>query len=210
MIEETGEPLSLRRVLLDENGADLGRAAEETGATGAIDERLRTVPPGLRAGARDQILTLIARILDQPVVDVLVGGWRTWERLAEAARGSLEAPGQTDLVELLDHEVTSTHRPGVDVTFDGKRIASIEVELDVSMQLHAVTAVISGGRLTALRSGRADVTAKLAIEGLQVLTATLPIDLAVEIILGDGIELAVPVDVVTLPPYPDDQSATTG
>jgi hypothetical protein len=210
MIDRADEQLTLRQILLGEHGEhDLRTAAEEAGATGAIDDRLTPVPPGLRVAARDQILDLIAGVLDQRLVDLLVRGWRTWDRLAAAARRTLEGPGTTELVELLDHEITSTHRPRVEVTFDGKPIAEIEVTLEAVIQLHAVTAVLADGLLTSLRSGRADVSAELAIQSVTAMTATRAVELPVEIPLGPGIALVSPPDVVTLP-QPDDEPAPTG
>jgi hypothetical protein len=208
MIDPATSELTLRQVLLGDQGEhDLRAAAEETGAMGPIDDRLTTVPPGLRAAARDQILSLIADLLGQRLVDVMILGWQTWDRLVGRARRTLETPGSTDLVELLDHEVTSTHRPRIEVTFDGKRIAEIEVDLDVAIDLHAVTAVLARGRLTAIRSGRADVSTTLAVQGVTVMSATRSLELPIEIPLGAGIVLASPPDVVTVPA--DDEPATT-
>jgi hypothetical protein len=210
MIDQADEQLTLRQILLGRHREhDLRSAAEETGATGAIDDGLTAIPPGLRVAARDQLLNLVADILDQRLVDLVVLGWRTWERLEEAARRTLETPAATDLVELIDHEITSKHRPRVEVRFDGQQIAEIEVDLDATIQLHAVTAVLAAGRLTAIRSGRADVSAELAIQGMKVMTATRSLELPIEISLGDGIVLASAPDVVTVP-HPDDASATTG
>lgn len=210
MIDQADQQLTLRQVLLGRHAEhDLRSTAEESGATGAIDDELTAIPPGLRVAARDQVLTLVADILDQRLVDLVVRGWRTWERLEQAARRTLETPAATDLVELLDHEVTSTHRPRVEVRFDGQQIAEIEVDLEAAIQLHAVTAVLAAGRLTAIRSGRADVSAELAIQGVKVMTATRSLELPIEIPLGDGIVLASAPDVVTVP-HPDDAPATTG
>ncbi|HEX6332382.1 MAG TPA: hypothetical protein VF129_14010, partial [Actinomycetota bacterium] len=189
MIDPATEELTMRRVLL-KGDHDLRTAAEETGAMGAIDERLTPVPPGLRTAARDQILALIVDALDQRLVDVIVMGWKGWDRLVDKARGTLEAPTASDVVELLDHEVTSTHRPRIEVEFGGEKIAEIAVDLDATILLHAVTAVLARGRLVAIRSGRAEVSAELAVQGITVMRAARALELPIEIPLGDGIVLA--------------------
>jgi len=89
--------------------------------------------------------------------------------------------------------------------FDGKQIAQIGVEIEIAIELHAVTAVVASGRLSALRSGRADVAAELAIEGVQLARATRPVELPMEIGLGAGIPLLSRADVATLPPAPTDE-----
>jgi hypothetical protein len=211
MIEQAGDGLTLRQVLYEAGGEeDLRRAADETGADGAMDRQLHELPPGLRAAARDQAITILAGILEMPLVDVLVAGWRRWETLAAAARRTLEAPGETEIVELADHEITSTHRPHIDVDVDGYRVARIDLEIELALQLHGVTAVVRAGRLTALRSGRAEVGAKVSIEGVQVTEASRPVELPIELALGEGISLVEPSDLVTLPPAPVQEPSTTG
>jgi hypothetical protein len=203
MIVQADKDLTLGQVLLGPDGRpQLRTASDEAGATGVIEDRLVTVPPGLRAAARDKVLELIAGVLDERLVDVLARGWQSWERVIEAAKRSLETPNAEALVELLDHEVTSTHRPYVEVTFDGKQIAKIEIVLEAQITLHAVTAVLARGRLTAIRSGRIDLSAELAIEGLTVLTAAPSLELPIEI----PIEPAV----LILPPPPEPESADLG
>jgi hypothetical protein len=118
-------------------------------------------------------------------------------------------PGETEIVDLVDHEITLSHRPHVDVMLDGKKIAQIEGEIEVTIELNDVTAVITGGHLSALRSGRANITVRLAIEGMRAAEATRRIELPIEIAIGDGIPLVEPTDVVVLPPAPTGEATTT-
>jgi hypothetical protein len=206
MIEEADDGLTLRRLLLegggDAEGGDLHEPAEAAGANGAIEGRLGLLPPGLRAAAREEILKVIAGVLDQRIADLLAAGWRKWDALGTAAHRSLETPGSREIVELADHEITSTHHPSVDVTFDGKHIAEIEATIELAAELHAVTAVVAGGRLTAVRSGRAELSASFAIEGVEVAKGTRQVELPIEIGLGPGIPLVERPEVVVLPPAP--------
>lgn len=211
MIEGTGDGLTLRQILYEEGGdEDLRRAVDETDADGAIDRQLDQLPPGLHAAAHEEVLTIVSGVLEMRFVDVLVAGWRKWDVLAAAARRTLEAPGEREIVELADHEITSTHHPHVDVDVDGYRVAQIDVEISFAVRLHAVTAVVTGGRLSALRSGRADVDAKVAIEGVDVARQSRPVELPIEVSLGAGIPLVARLDVVTLPPAPAERPTTTG
>ncbi len=206
MIEEADGGPTLRRILFDDGGGgDLDEPADAAGATGAIDGRLGALPPGLRAAARAEILKVIAGVLDQGLADVLAAGWRRWDEISAAARRSLETPGSREIVELADHEITSTHRPSVDVTFDGKKITEIEATIELAAELHAVTAVVAGGRLTALRTGRADVSASLAIVGVEVAKRSCRVELPIEVGLGAGIPLVERPEIVVLPAAPADE-----
>jgi hypothetical protein len=183
--------LSLRGILFgpsDEAGAPA--ALRQGAAVEAVDRHTGRLPPGLRAAGRDEVLRIVADVLGIPFIDVLAGGWRKWDAIVAAARQSLEEPGETEVVELVDHRIASTHRPRIEIHLDGRPFAEIVVELDVTIDVHALSAVITGGRLSALRSGRADVDVALAIGGLTVAEETRRIELPIEIDLGGGIPIA--------------------
>lgn len=207
MTQPAGDELTLREVLFEQKGdTGLRNAMRDSGATAAVDGRLGALSPGLRPIARDEVVSIIAGVLDLKLVDVLAAGWRKWEDLAGAARRTLESPGQSEIVELVDHRIMSTHRPHVDVTLDGEKLGEIWVQVDIVVELHALTAVVSGGRLSALRTGRATLSAELSIEGVQVARPILPIELPLEIVVGAGIRLVGP-DVVILPQVPADETS---
>lgn len=194
MTDGADSTLTLRQILL-EQGSDGGGVAEgaqqETGAD-TLGVHLERLPPALRAAAAEQIVTLVERVLDRRLVDLLGSGWRKWEQLAEAARRTLHDPGEVEIIELVDHEISSIQRPHVDIAFDGRKVAEVGAEAAVEIMLHAITAVVEEGRLSALRSGRADVDARLSIEGTLVAEASRQVDLSIEIALGEGIPLVEP------------------
>lgn len=209
MTAGTNDTLTLQRVLFGQGGSSMAGALHEDGVAVAMDARLEPVPPALRGIAREEIAKVVAAVLGTDVADVLKVGWRTWEQLTDAARRSLEEPGGSEIVELADHRITSIHRPHIDVEVDGSVVSAIGMEIEITIDLHGVTAVVSRGRLSALRSGRADVTADVAIEGVQVVVATTQIELPIEVPLGEGIALVDSGRTVGTPPPPDDGSLTT-
>lgn len=205
MIETKGDALTVERILFAEgSGTSLEDVMHEGDTADVLQRNLGGVALSVRAVTRDEIVSVIAGILEIGLVDVLAKGWRKFDALTAAARRSLQTDGTTEIVELVDHEIVSSHRPHIDVMVDGRVIAQIDVGVDVTVELHALTAVVTAGRLSALRSGRADVSAILTIEGVEVARATRRVDLQAEVGLGTGIPLITPPDVVTLPPAPPD------
>jgi hypothetical protein len=204
------ETLMLRRVLFQDGESSVGDALRRDDVADLMDARLESVPPVLRAVARDEIAKIVASVLGPDLVDILKAGWQKWEQLTDAARRSLEAQGESEIVELEDHRISSIHRPHVDVIVDGEVLSSIALELGIAIDIHAVTAVVSSGRLSAVRTGRADIAADVKIEGVQVVLATTQVDLAIEVPLGDGIPLVISDAVVPLPPSPAVDPLTAG
>jgi hypothetical protein len=199
--------LTLAQILFEQGEEALRAAIVQGGATGSIEERFaKELSPRLRAIVLDEIVSVMRRVLGVAVVDLLAAGWRKYEPLAAAARRSLETAGSTEIVELLDHRITSTHRPGVDVTIDGVTVAEIRLDIEIVIELHGLTAVVTGGRLSALRTGRGEVRLDVSLDGAPLPPVTRPIDLGVELDLGEGIAL-VPeaVETMSLPPAPSDQ-----
>ncbi len=197
---------TIASILTEDQGDEAIRGAMRDGdAAGALDRRLEVVPPALRTLARDEVVAVVLSALDLPLANVLAAGWKRYEELVDAATRSLEEPGETELVELRDRRIVSTHRPRIDVTLNGEEIAHIELELELEIVLHTVTAVVRAGRLSALRTGRADATARLSVEGQQVAEKTRAVELPIEIGLGAGIPLATAADVVVLPPSPAEE-----
>jgi hypothetical protein len=61
-------------------------------------------------------------------------------------------------VALVTHEIESSHHPTVELSIDGKSIATIEIELQIAFAMAGVLAVVRQTRLTAIKSGTCTVT----------------------------------------------------
>ena len=203
MNEPMDTSLTLRQVLLEQQEPGMPDDAAERpqrAEVSKLEASLGGVAAAVKTVAAEQIVILASTVLDRRLVDVLMSGWQEWEKLVEAARRTIEDPNQVGIVELDDHDITWLQRPTIEVTYDGRRISDIEAEAAFDIKIHAATAIVERGRLTAIRSGRADVDAHLSIEGVLVAAAKQPIDLSADIQLGEGISLIEdPRQVTTLP-----------
>jgi hypothetical protein len=161
-------------------GQDLGRA-------------LAHLPETTRKAAAQEAGTIMAALLKVNLIDVLVRGWREHRNIVSAARRTLAAPGSTELVSMSAHEVTLDQRPSVSVLVDGQQVASLLLGLSIVFNVNALLLGISGGRLVAVRSGRCDITATLAVQGTNLLVRHARLELPGVIPLRRGIRL-LPVD----------------
>ncbi len=157
-------------------GQDLGRA-------------LAHLPETTTKAAAQEAGTTMAALLQVDLIDMLVRGWREHRDIVSAARRTLAAPGSTELVSMSAHEVTLDQRPSVNVLADGQQVASLQLGLSIVFDVNALLLGISGGRLVAVRSGRCDITATLAVQGTDLLVRHAHLELPGVIPLRRGIRL---------------------
>jgi len=173
--EDTSRALA-HQILSADAGRNLGRALEK-------------LPTATREAAVREATTQAAGLLDVDLIGLLVAGWRAHHDLIAAAQHTLAAPGSTELVDLAAHQITTNQQPSVTVLVDGHRVAILQLGLSVVLDISALVAGISGGRLVALHSGRCHVTATLAIQGTNVVTRQAHFELPGIIPLSPGIRL---------------------
>ena len=154
-----------------------------------LDRALKYLPQPTREVAVHEAATEAAALLDADLLGLLAAGWRAHHDLADAARRTLAAPGSTELVDLIKHQITTTQQPSVSVLVDGDQVATLRFTLSVVFDIGAVVAGIRAGLLVAIHSGRCDVTATLNFQGTDVLTTRAHLELPGLIKLGRGIRL---------------------
>jgi hypothetical protein len=167
----------------------LGREILSAGGSGELGHTLADLPKVTREAAVREVSTVAAGLLDIDLIGLLVAGWRDLHDLSDAARRTLANPDSTELVNLATHQITVTRNPSVDVMADNLRVASVHLGLSVVFDVSALVAGVSAGLLTALHSGRCDITATLAIQGTTVLTKPGHIELPGAVSLNPGVRL---------------------
>ena len=147
------------------------------------------LPPAVRATAVREAATVAAGLLHVDLIGALVGGWREYRDIVAAARRTLAAPGSTELISTVTHQVTVAQHPSVSVLVDSRRVAVLQLDLSIVFDVSALLAQISGGYLVAIRSGRCDVTVTLAVQGAELITGRAHLELPGVVTVGHGIRL---------------------
>ena len=129
---EADIPAALGREILSASGQDLGRV-------------LGRLPEATREAAVREAATVAAGLLQVDLISVLVTGWREHRDIISAARRTLAAPGSTELVSMITHQVTVAQNPSVSVLVDGHRVAAVQLGLSIAFDVNALLVGISGG-----------------------------------------------------------------
>jgi hypothetical protein len=148
------------------------------------------LPQLTRQVAAREIAATAAQLLGTNLIDVLAAGWRDYHTLTEMARRTLAPPpGNTELSDLLSHQITQTLQPSISVLVEGRCVATLQLCLSVVCDIHALLVQVTAGRMVAVHSGRCDITATLLVEDVQVMSRSTRVHLPGVIKLDPGLRL---------------------
>jgi hypothetical protein len=154
-----------------------------------LDRALRRLPEATRKAAVREAAVTAAGLLDVRLDGLLLSGWRLHHELTGAARRTLASAGSTELVDLIQHQVTATQQPSVAVLVDGRRVGTIQLGLTAEFDISGLVTAIKAGLLVTVHAGSCDVTVTLAIQGTEVKTASTHLDLPAVLTVSPGIRL---------------------
>lgn len=172
------------RDLIEVSASDVERAASDYAAESGGG--------GLHGFAAHVGASKLNEALDKDVGDALATGWSKLKAVRDAAKRSLQHPGETSVVTIGQHELTSTHHPVLSVRVAELPAAELRFTLDLVAQFKSVKLEISDGRIRAVSPGEASAFAKLKYGNVELGRKSTPAwKLPGEIRLsGDGIPVA--------------------
>ncbi|GAA0593249.1 hypothetical protein [Streptomyces crystallinus] len=168
------EPYTVRAFLFsrpDEGSADalLGPLQGSGAATALLSGTTRPLTAAADEAVEREMAAVVDSFLGLDLFDVAAGGWRKHAALTAAARRTRAAPGSEEVVALATHDITSHHRPYVDVLMDGIKLGTLDVGLDLNFRVTGLVAVVRDAQLVALSSGECVLTGILTLQ--QILLA---------------------------------------
>ena len=179
LIFRPGEDADVLLTVLSAEAGKLGRA-------------LHALPPQTRDVALKEVRSAAVGLLDIDLIDLLIAGWRQERDLTSAARRTLKVHGSSELVRLGTHRVQAAREPSVKVLVNGRLIATVQFSVSVVFEVTALLAGISAGLLVEVHAGRCDLTATLAIDGVEVASGQASLELPGAVPVTPGVRLLPP------------------
>src|SRR6266542_4355975 len=141
------QPLTAAAFLFGDTKEDsvdaLAHALHEQGVLGTLGEGVTKLSRAGRKAANDQIATVAHGLLDLDLGGLVIAGWGKYADLSAAAKRTFATPDSSEVVELVTHTITSTHRRfvalsgGCDVaatlTAEGRQLAKREAQLQLPL-----------------------------------------------------------------------------
>ncbi|MGH4026264.1 MAG: hypothetical protein ACRDRV_16950 [Pseudonocardiaceae bacterium] len=147
-----------------DNAEALTRSFTERGVIRSGIKGLRHLSGSASRALTRELAEVVLKSLDVvDLKDLLVGGWRKYKDLTDAAVRTLAAAGTQELVALAAHRIVSTHQPSVDLIVKDINVHTIVFDLTVAFDVSGVLAVVREGKLAALRGGTCLITGELAL-----------------------------------------------
>ena len=112
-----------------------------------------------------QILGLLQRL---PVGDMLTGGWMHLDKVGDA-RTATKADGSSRAVSILNHEMSFTHEPSVEMLLDELPLELLKLAVNASFVIEGCELVISNGELVRAHPGHTAAKASLQANGVTLL-----------------------------------------
>jgi hypothetical protein len=140
--------------------------------------------------ALEEIYRKTGDLLDVSVLDLLVGGWNTYQGLKKYVDREKYPSTQTILVPLPEHTVKSEHHPHVDIFINDEPAGAISFEIRLTFTARGVILLIQNGRIKGAKTGEIKGKGSLTCEGALLLEQDFrPIPLSGSVDLGEGIQI---------------------
>jgi hypothetical protein len=170
--------------------ADLRKTASLAGAD-SINATTDLVER-LLAGARE-------RLLDIPLVDILLGGWLRLRAVQAYASEERRGSDTTYEHELAKHRLTSEHSPRVELHVHDVKLAEVEFDLQLSIVIARAKLLIRRGRIMEIAVSGASTRATLKYGKHTLLTREAEeLDFPLTLPLGEGIEIPPPLQLADM------------
>ncbi|WP_128978671.1 hypothetical protein [Streptomyces roseicoloratus] len=160
-------PTSVRAFLFDP-GESLDEPLRAHGTAGPLLAPVRGRTPAADRAVEHELATVVDDFLGLDVLDLAAAGWRGHAGLRSAARRTRDLPGSEEVVALARHRITSAHRPYVDLYVDGAKIGTLEVVLNLALEVSGLVCVVRDAFLTGISAGDCVVDVGLAVQNTPI------------------------------------------
>lgn len=161
------EPLTLKHFFLD--GEKLAVKGEQI--VEHLGERVNDAGRNLAAAALDEALAAAFNIR---LGELLHRSWRQLDEFKEAVEEGRHDNEHVAVIPLLEHAITTTHTPSLDLLFGAKRLARIPLEIELNLLLNGVAVELKGGKFHGLRSGHCTGEGAVLIGGIPIVEQETP------------------------------------
>jgi hypothetical protein len=129
---------------------------------------LRMLNDVARQALGEEIEAKLRMVMSETLVDLVLGGWRSYGAVTQAMRSSRNQPGVERIVALRNHTISAQRQHDLDIEVDSVRVMTLSTRLTMHVGMNGAVAVVKDGRVLAIRSGQAEADGTVTLEGVQI------------------------------------------
>ncbi|HYM82465.1 MAG TPA: hypothetical protein VEY91_13770 [Candidatus Limnocylindria bacterium] len=166
------------------------RLIERSSELQALQHDIRSqVDATFWASARSAIADGLRQMLNVSLLDVLLRGWRSHPGLQKQLKSG-DDRNRVVLFELGEHEITSKHRPQIEIRQQNRLLGSLSFDLDLKLMLQLARLQLQEGKLLRVSFGACSGYGRLKLGAAELSAFRLrDIEMPAQVSLGRGVSI---------------------
>lgn len=135
----------------------------------------------------EMVIRQLADLLQLPLGAIFIGAWRKRQEIVQYRDAQAYAPDEVHVVPLLEHTITSRHRPSIQPIINNVSLPQIAFDVVLSLKLKGAMLKIQAAKITEILTGECLGHGSIEFEGLTVLERkTAPVGLPGSMVLKEA------------------------
>jgi hypothetical protein len=130
-----------------------------------LSKEIKQLPDVAWSAFSEEIEFALGKALDINLLDVVAEGWSKLKQLRDYCGRKPDDENKPFSVALAQHDVVSSHQPGIDVLLGEKVIAKIIVDVELSLALKGIILSVRDDHIIAIASGKFTATGSVKYRG---------------------------------------------
>jgi hypothetical protein len=119
-----------------------------------LSKEIKQLPDIAWSAFSEEIEFALGKALDIDLLDLVAEGWSKLQQLRDYCGRKPDDENKPFSVALAQHDVVSSHQPGIDVLLGEKVIARIVVDVELSLTLKGIVLSVRDDHIVAIASGK--------------------------------------------------------
>jgi hypothetical protein len=139
-----------------------------------LKERVTKEVKGVKwTGSKFDIIPRVAELLDIKIPTIFLSTWKKSDEIKKILKESASAPEEKFELNLSQHEITSEHKPYIEVSIKNMAVYKIEFDLNLTFTIEGFFIKIQNGNIYQIDSGICKAKGTLSWEKIQLLEKSL-------------------------------------
>lgn len=166
--------VTLKTFFCDDASAPIYASCEAKAADAAVQAALKSVPKPVQGRLTESVRAALDEVFHIRLEDVLAGSWKKLTGVQDAIDATRLEAGKVVFVPLLEHKISSRHKPHIDVKLGPKSVSRLVFDMALALELKSVELEIREGRIAGLRSGQCGGNGVFSFEGQDLIKKATP------------------------------------